>query len=59
VDAELDLEVLDAVWRILAEGRQVLATSTRRDVPEVLAGVAGGVVQWAFEGGRPVQKSTL
>ena len=59
VDAELDLEVLGAVWRVLADGRQVVATSSRRDVPEVLEGIAGGLSEWGLEGGEPVLKSSL
>jgi DNA replication and repair protein RecF len=47
VDAELDLEALEAVWRVLATGRQVLATSSRREVAPRLA----GVMEWALEGG--------
>jgi DNA replication and repair protein RecF len=47
VDAELDWGALEAVWRVLAEGRQVLATSSR---PEI-AGHLEGVVEWGLEGG--------
>jgi DNA replication and repair protein RecF len=50
VDAELDLEVLRAVWRVLAQGRRVLASSNRREVAATLEGV---VVQ-ALENGRTV-----
>ena len=47
VDAELDLGSLEAVWRVLATDRQVLATSSREEVEERL----GGVVSWGLEGG--------
>jgi DNA replication and repair protein RecF len=47
VDAELDLEALLAVWRVLAEGRQVLATSSRDEVRERLPEAA----VWRLEGG--------
>jgi recombinational DNA repair ATPase RecF len=47
VDAELDLRALEAVWRVLAAGRQVLATSSREEVVERLE----GVVRWGLAGG--------
>jgi DNA replication and repair protein RecF len=46
VDAELDLDALEAVWRVLAQGRQVLATSSRREIASRLP----GVVAWSLEG---------
>jgi DNA replication and repair protein RecF len=56
VDAELDLEALEAVWRVLATGpspvgvwgagRQVLVTSSRPEIAPRLA----GVVAWALDG---------
>jgi hypothetical protein len=56
VDAELDLEALDAVWRVLATGpspvgvgaagRQVLVTSSRPEIAPRLT----GVVAWALDG---------
>jgi recombinational DNA repair ATPase RecF len=48
VDAELDLEALEAVWRVLATGRQVLATSNREET----AGPLSGAVRWRLEGGQ-------
>ena len=47
VDAELDLEALEAVWGVLAEGRQVLATTSRREVSKRLR----GVIEWGLEAG--------
>jgi recombinational DNA repair ATPase RecF len=47
VDAELDLQALAAVWAVLARDRQVLATSSRDEVREALA----GVVPWRLDGG--------
>jgi DNA replication and repair protein RecF len=56
VDAELDLGALEAVWRVLAEGRQVLATTSREEVADRLT----GVVEWGLEAGPkgrgPVRK---
>ncbi len=56
VDAELDLGALEAVWTVLAEGRQLLATTSREEVAERLR----GVVEWGLEGGAtgrgPVRK---
>jgi DNA replication and repair protein RecF len=63
VDAELDLDVLRPLWRVLTAGRQVLATSSRSEILEALqevsTGVPGGVVEWGLEGGRPTSKSSL
>ena len=39
VDAELDLRALEAVWRVLATDRQVLASTNRAEVAERLEGV--------------------
>jgi DNA replication and repair protein RecF len=47
VDAELDLAALGAVWRVLAAGRQVLASSSRDEVRERLT----DVTTWRLEGG--------
>jgi recombinational DNA repair ATPase RecF len=56
IDAELDSGALEAVWRVLAAGRQVLATSSR---PEI-GGHLEGVTEWGLEGGPrgcgPVRK---
>jgi DNA replication and repair protein RecF len=38
VDAELDLPALEAVFAVLAQGRQVLATTSREEVAEHLSG---------------------
>ena len=55
VDAELDTGALEAVWRVLAQDRQVLATSSRREI----SGVLGGVCEWSLEGGGEVRKIDL
>jgi len=50
VDAELDLDALEAVWGVLVgpdRARQVLATSSRTEVADRL----GEVVRWGLEGG--------
>ena len=47
VDAELDLDALEAVWRVLAAGRQVLATSSRPEAASRL----DGVLEWGLEAG--------
>jgi DNA replication and repair protein RecF len=56
VDAELDLGALEAVWTVLAEGRQVLATTSREEVADRLP----GVLEWGLEAGSngrgPVRK---
>jgi DNA replication and repair protein RecF len=56
VDAELDLGALETVWTVLAEGRQVLATTSRDEVVPRLP----GVIEWALEAGSngrgPVRK---
>jgi DNA replication and repair protein RecF len=55
VDAELDLEGLGAVWRVLATGRQVLATSSRGEITRHLEGVMAWGLQAGFEGSGPVR----
>ena len=55
VDAELDLDALEAVWRVLATGRQVLATSSRQEIAPRLVGVVKWALEGGFEGSRPVR----
>ena len=47
VDAELDIERLTAVWKVLSRCRQLIATSNRSEVAKAL----GGSFSWTVNGG--------